>query len=166
MLAFVARGEPLTAYQIAKAYAESPVSNFNTSTGKIYPMIRRLVDAGYLRARPVKGDARGTEQLSTTKKGTNAIRSWLKEIRPAHLLPEDALRTKLQSFDLLTREERIQWISAMKIELLAKLERVEQYGAEVWVPFQDLVHENAVRSIRNRMDWLDLVLSRVVQQED
>jgi len=34
------------------------------------------------------------------------------------------------------------------------------------VPYQDLVHENAMRSIRSRMDWLDLLLSRVVREKD
>ena len=45
LLALVARAEPITAYQIAKVYEESPVSNFNTSKGKIYPMIKRLREA-------------------------------------------------------------------------------------------------------------------------
>jgi DNA-binding PadR family transcriptional regulator len=165
LLALVVRGEPITAYQIAKVYEGSPVSNFNTSTGKIYPMIRRLREAGHLKARPVKGDARGTEQLVVTKKGRDAVRDWVKEIRPTHLLPEDPLRTKVQSFELLTREERIEWVSQLKICLLEKLESVEQYGRDKWVPYQDLVHENAVRTIRSRMDWLDLVLSHVVQEK-
>ena len=166
LLALVARAEPITAYQIAKVYEESPVSNFNTSKGKIYPMIRRLREAGLLRARSVKDDARGTERLETTAKGRQAIRSWIKDIRPAHLLPEDPLRTKVQSFDLLSREERIEWVSELKVELLKKLEQLDQYGREVTVPYQNLVHDNAMRSLRSRMDWLDLVLNQVVRQTD
>ena len=82
LLALVARGEPITAYQISKIYEQSPVSNFNTSTGKIYPIIHRLKDAGHLKARSVRGDARGTVQLETTAKGKEALRDWVKEIRP------------------------------------------------------------------------------------
>ena len=67
---------------------------------------------------------------------------------------------------LLTREERIEWIAELKLQLLKKIEQVEQYGSEVSVPYQDLVHENAMRSIRSRMDWLDLLLSRVVREKD
>jgi DNA-binding PadR family transcriptional regulator len=166
LLALVARAEPITAYQIAKVYEESPVSNFNTSKGKIYPMIKRLRDGGLLRARSVKGDARGTERLETTAKGRQAIRSWIKDIRPSHLLPEDPLRTKVQSFDLLSRNERIEWVSELKVELLKKVDQLEQYGREVTVPYQDLVHENAMRSLRSRMDWLDLVLNKIVRQSD
>jgi DNA-binding PadR family transcriptional regulator len=165
LLALVARAEPITAYQVAKVYEESPVSNFNTSKGKIYPMIRRLREAGLLRAKIVRGDARGTELLETTKKGREAVRGWVKEIRPAHLLPDDPLRTKLQTFDLLSREERNEWITEQKVQMLSKLEAVEEYGRQVSVPYQDLVHDNAVRSIRNRMDWLDLVLNRVIREK-
>ena len=88
----MARAEPITAYQIAKVYEDSPVSNFNTSKGKIYPIIKRLREAGLLRATSVPGDARGTETLSTTAKGREAVRSWVKSVRPAHLLPEDPLK--------------------------------------------------------------------------
>lgn len=164
LLALVARAEPLTAYQIAKVYQESPVSNFNTSKGKIYPIIKRLREAGLLKATSVPADARGTETLKTTAKGREAVRLWVKLIPPAHLLPEDPLRSKVQSFDLLSRDERIEWISELKIQLLGKLEEVEQYGRTVAVPFQDLVHENAIRSIRGRMDWLDVLLSKVVRE--
>jgi DNA-binding PadR family transcriptional regulator len=165
LIALVARGEPITAYQIAKIYEGSPVSNFNTSTGKIYPIIKRLKEAEYLKAQLVKNDARGTEQLVTTKKGREALRSWIKEIRPAHLLPEDPLRTKVQSFELLSREERIEWICELKLRLLEKLQLVEEYGREKSKPYDDLVHENAVKTLRNRMDWLDLVLSHVVRDK-
>ena len=164
LLALVARAEPITAYQIAKVYEDSPVSNFNTSKGKIYPIIKRLREAGLLRATSVPGDARGTETLSTTAKGREAVRSWVKSVRPAHLLPEDPLRSKVQSFDLLSRDERIEWIAELKIQLLNKLEEVEEYGRTVAVPFQDLVHENAIRSIRGRMDWLDVVLNKIVRE--
>lgn len=165
LLALVARAEPITAYQIGKIYEQSPVSNFNTSKGKIYPLIRRLHAAHLLRPRKIKSDKRGTEQFETTKQGRNALRQWIKEVRPTHLLPEDQLRTKVQSFDLLTREERLEWIAEVKTELLRKLEEVEQFGEQVSVPYHDLVHENAVRTIRSRMDWLDLVLQRVVKDK-
>jgi DNA-binding PadR family transcriptional regulator len=164
LLALVARAEPITAYQIAKVYEESPVSNFNTSRGTIYPIIRRLREADFLRAELVEGDARRTEQLQVTGAGREAIRNWVKEMRPAHLLPEDPLRTKIQSFDLLSRDERISWIAELKVQLLNKLQELERYGDEVSVPYHEFVQDNAVRSIRSRMDWLDRLLHRVVQE--
>ena len=166
LLAFVVRAQPITAYQIAKFHDDSPVSNFNTSKGKIYPTIRRLRAVGLLKSRAVPRDARGTELLEITKKGEKALRAWIREIRPSHLLPEDSVRTRLQSLGLLTRDEKIEWISEVKMQLLRKLEDVEQYNREVSLPYHDLVKQGAISSLRNRMDWLDLLLSRVVLEND
>jgi DNA-binding PadR family transcriptional regulator len=166
LLALVSRAEPVTSYQIAKAYEQSPVSNFSTSRGKLYPMIRRLREAGLLRASLIKGDGRKTERLATTDKGRAALREWIKDIRPALLLPEDPLRTRLQSIDLLPRGEQVAWVARLKVSLLEKLDQVEAYGRSVSGPYHELVHDNAVRSIRGRMDWLDLVLHHLVVDRD
>jgi len=39
--------------------------------------------------------------------------------------------------------------------LWVKLGEVESYGAEVSVPYKDLVHDNAIASLKGRLDWLD-----------
>ena len=52
-LSLVLRIQPVTAYQVIKVYEESPVSNFNTSKGKIYPL-----DPPARRARPARQDGR------------------------------------------------------------------------------------------------------------
>jgi hypothetical protein len=88
------------------------------------------------------------------------------DIRPNHILLEDPLRTKLQSFDLLSRDEQLEWIVEAKSELQEKLEELEAYAAEVTVPFKELVHDNAVSSVRSRMDWLDRVLATIVRSKE
>lgn len=163
LLALVLRQQPITAYQIAKIYEESPVSNFNTSKGKIYPLIRRLRERGLLDAEAVEGDARGTERLVCTDDGRRAIKHWLGQFRPTHLLLEDPLRTKVQSFDLLSRDEQIEWLVEAKAQLTEKLAEVEDYGEGVTVPYKEFVHDNAVGSLRARMDWLDRTLRQVVK---
>jgi DNA-binding PadR family transcriptional regulator len=165
LLALVARAGPITAYQISKVYEDSPVSNYNSSKGKIYPMIRRLRVANLLSSEPVPGDGRGTEQLSITEDGIKAVREWILRISQPQLLPDDPLRTRLQSMDLLSLEERLQWVSDVREQLRAKLNSLEQYGNEVSTPFHDLVHDNAVRSIQSRMDWLDRVLAAMLRLE-
>lgn len=154
-LALVARIQPATAYQLSKVYEDSPVSNFGTSKGKIYPLIRRLKERGLLRSKPVQGDARGTEMLICTAAGERAVKDWVAEIRPNHLLLDDPLRTKVQSFEMLSPDERRSWISTARNALNAKLEHLETYGQEVTVPFKEFVHDNAASSIRSRLEWLD-----------
>jgi DNA-binding PadR family transcriptional regulator len=157
-LSLVLRVQPVTAYLVTKIYEQSPVSNFNTSKGKIYPLIRRLEERGLLKKKVVAGDRRGTEELLCTSEGRKAVKQWVKEVRPTHLLLEDPMRTKVQSFDLLSDKERMDWVIEAKAQLHRKLAELEAYGKGVDVPFKAIVHDNAVSSIRARMDWLDRML--------
>jgi DNA-binding PadR family transcriptional regulator len=164
-LSLLVRVGPATAYQISKIYADSPVSNFGTSKGKIYPLIRRLRELGFIRSERIEGDARGSERLQCTAAGSEAVRHWVKEIRPTHLLLEDPLRTKVQSFGLLTEREQLEWIAGAKAALAVKLRDLEEYAAEVEVPYKDLVHDNAVSSVECRLQWLDR-LARGIEAGD
>ena len=161
-LALVLRIQPTTAYQVAKVYEASPVSNFYTSKGKIYPLIRRLTERGLLAGTQVEGDGRGTEMLRCTKAGEKAVRAWVLEMRDTHVLLEDPLRTKVQSFGLLSRDEQIVWIAGAKAMLHDKLAGLEAYRAEVDVPFKEFLHDNAVSVTRARLDWLDRMLIDIV----
>lgn len=161
-LALLVRVQPATAYQIAKIYADSPVSNFGTSKGKIYPLARRLKERGLLTSRPIGGDARKSEVLRVTARGREAVRKWVRDIRPTHLLPEDPLRTMVQSFDLLTTDEQLDWIGRAADGLQTKLVELEDYGSTVEVPFKDHVHQNARMSIELRIAWLDQLKASIL----
>ncbi|MFN3945739.1 MAG: PadR family transcriptional regulator [Allosphingosinicella sp.] len=162
-LSLLLRAQPLSAYQVAKVYEESPVSNFGTSKGKLYPLIQRLRDRGLVEAELIAGRGRKVERLRCTVAGRDAVRAWVLRVRDPHLLLEDPLRTKIQSFGLLERDEQIAWLVEVKAALAAKLEDVEQYGREVDVPYKEFVHDGAVSSIRSRIDWLERVLLKVVR---
>jgi DNA-binding PadR family transcriptional regulator len=157
LLALLARAGPLTAYQIAKAYDLSPVSNFNTSKGKIYPMIKRLQKSGLIRGVARKDDARGTERLTCTKAGLKKVKQWVLNIQPAHILPEDGLRSRVQSFDLLNTAEKLEWLTGVREKMAEKLEVLDRYKEMTDTPFQDLVHHNAYSTIQARLAWIDRI---------
>ncbi|MBA17043.1 MAG: hypothetical protein CMN73_11925 [Sphingomonas sp.] len=163
-LGLVLRAQPITAYQVAKVYDRSPVSNFNTSKGKIYPLMKRLVERGMLIKEQVAGDARGTEQLRCSDFGREAVRQWVLDMRESHVMLEDPLRTKVQSFDLLEPGERIEWILSAKESLTEQLDRLDAYQAGVDVPFKAFVHDNAVRSVQARIGWLDRMLATLLRE--
>lgn len=165
-LSLVLRIQPATAYQVAKIYEDSPVSNFRTSKGKIYPLICRLVERALIVKRHVEGDRRGTEQLLCTAAGKKAVREWVGQISPAHLLLDDPLRTRVQSFGLLSLEEQIAWVIEVKKLLHGKLAELEAYGKEVEAPFKGFLQDNAIQSLRARMDWLDRMLFALTNQRD
>jgi DNA-binding PadR family transcriptional regulator len=166
LLALLARAGPLTAYQIAKAYDLSPVSNFNTSKGKIYPMIRKLGAAGLIEAEKVPGDARGTERLSCTPAGLEQVKRWVSNVQSAQILPEDPLRSRVQSFGLLSPEERRNWLADVRQKLTDKLRELDEYRQATETPFQELVHQNAYSTIQARLAWLDRVFYELAKSAE
>lgn len=165
LLALVLRRQPVTAYQLLKIYEQSPVSSFNESKGSLYPLIRRMKQRGLLAARRVSGDGRNAELLTCTDAGRAAVRAWVSDIRPPHILPDDPLRTKMISFGLLNPDQRRAWIDRVRAAVEEKIEEVEAYAIGLDMPHQDLVHANAIGALRERLAWLDL-LSRSALEDD
>jgi DNA-binding PadR family transcriptional regulator len=161
LLALVLRQQPITGYQIGKFFESSPVHTFNTSKGKLYPMIHRLEERGLLTSETVAGDHRGTHRYVCTEAGREVLRNWTLAIRPEHELLHDPLRKKLQAFELLTREEQIAWIDTAKSHLQRKLGEVEQWSHEVEGPFGELVRENARAALVSRSGWLEQAQERI-----
>lgn len=155
LLTLVLRRQPVTAYQLLRIYAQSPVSSFNESKGSLYPLIRRLKARGLIAAQPVDGDGRNAERLSCTDAGKAAARRWVARLEPRHILPDDPLRTKAISFGLLDARERRAWIATARALTEAKKAEVEAYLIGLDMPNQDAVAANALGALQARLAWLD-----------
>lgn len=155
LLALVLRRQPATAYQLLRIYAQSPVSSFNESKGSIYPLIRRLKARGLMASRPVEGDGRNTELLHCTAAGAEAVRSWVTQIRPVDILPDDTLRTKAISLELLEPEARFAWIGTARARTKAKIVEIEAHMIGLDTPFQEAIAASALGVLHARLDWLD-----------
>ena len=155
LLALVLRRQPITAYQIARAFEKSPIHTFNTSNGKLYPLVRRLTKHGLLGVENVVADDRGTQRFFCTEAGRAVLKAWIQQIRPEHDLLHDPLRKKLQAFDLLTRDEQIEWVRTAREALQSKLDQVVQYDAEVEGEYGELMRDGAKRALDARLNWLD-----------
>lgn len=165
-LALLMRAQPATAYQLRQICGQSPVTNFGISKGKFYPLIHRLKSKELVASHPISGDARGSEWLVSTNRGAEAVRYWIKGIKPAHLLPEDALRTRLQSFHLLSKDEQWEWLSTTEIYLKGKLLELLSHPDSYTGPYNDLVRDNALTSVRSRLVWLAKIRRRLMTEVD
>jgi DNA-binding PadR family transcriptional regulator len=163
LLGVVARQQPITAYQLLLIYAQSPVSSFNSSKGAIYPIIKRLKSRGLLRGEKIKGDKRGTEALSCTKAGLDALKAWVRNVQPSHTLLADPLRSRIQFLDLLSREEQLEWIVDSKRLVEEKRAELTAYNHSVEFPFQEVVHAAAEGSLEMKSRWLDQLMFAVVK---
>jgi DNA-binding PadR family transcriptional regulator len=155
VMSLVRREQPITGYQIAKSFDDSPVHTFNTSKGKLYPLLRRLVGRKFLSSESVPHDSRGTQRFLCTEEGCEALKEWVLTIRPEHHLLHDPLRKKVQDFELLSPAEQAQWLSTAKEQLKRKLRAVESWSADGGGPYGNLVIDSAKSALEARIAWLD-----------
>jgi DNA-binding PadR family transcriptional regulator len=161
VLSLIERMQPITAYQVRKVLAQSPTTNISNSTGKIYPIIRRLKAGGLISATAVEDDRRGAERLTCTERGKHAVGQWVKSIGDSYLLLEDPLRTKVLSFHLLSKSEQLRWLKSARQDLAAKLDEIEDFARRYPGPVHDLAHANARLTTAARLAWIDLVLKKI-----
>jgi DNA-binding PadR family transcriptional regulator len=166
LLAFVLRRQPVTAYQVVKAYEASPATRFNASKGTVYPAIKRLRQRGFLESDSVPGDGRNSETLRCTRAGRAAVRKWTLEMNESLVVLDDPLRTRFLSLDELSPSEKIRWVSEAKALVAAKMARVEQYNRDESVPYQRYAFESAMDMLRAKMKWLDELLYEIVGKAD
>jgi DNA-binding PadR family transcriptional regulator len=164
VLSLIERMQPVTAYQIRKSMARSPTSNISNSSGKIYPIIRRLKERGLLAASAVAGDLRKAEQLTCTDAGKQMIRKWVKTLGDSHLLLEDPLRTKILSFHLLSKSDQVRWLKSVRADLVKKQAEIETFAQKTAGPVFDLAHANARLTTGARIAWVDQALQSIEQK--
>lgn len=163
LLSLVERAQPVTVYEVSKIYLASPVTNYGTSKGKLYPMVRRLKSHGLIEGIPIADDQRGTEHLRCTETGLAALRQWVGAVEPGHALPDDPLRTRIQSLHLLTRAEQLDWLDRARDAVAAKVREVEAYVEQVDMPRAAIALDH-VRSVSQaRLRWIERT-ARVLEQ--
>jgi DNA-binding PadR family transcriptional regulator len=165
LLALVIRQQPVTPYQLFRIFERSPVTSINASKGQIYPAIKRLKARGLLTGKAVAGDARKSEELSITPEGKLAAREWARAIDSSHVVLDDPLRTRVLSFELLSREEQLEWIAKAKALVKERGALLDEYSRSVSVPHQPIVHRSATELLRTKMEWLDELLYAIALKD-
>jgi DNA-binding PadR family transcriptional regulator len=163
VLAQIAVHQPISAYDVMKALARSPVSSLSGSTGAIYPIVKRLRERALVEAAPVKNSPRRTEVLSCTPAGRAAAARWVGSVGDQDLLPHDPLRSKILFFSLLTKQEQMRFLLEASRALEVKLDEVEKYAREHEGLNLGLASDGAVASTKARRRWLQDVLLEISQ---
>ncbi len=163
VLAQIAVNQPISAYDVMKALARSPVSSLSGSTGAIYPIVKRLRERALVEAAPVKDSPRRTEVLSCTPAGRAAAARWVGSVSESDLLPHDPLRSKILFFSLLSKQEQMRFLLEASRALETKLEDVERYAREHEGLNLGLASEGAVSATKARRRWLQDVLLEISQ---
>jgi DNA-binding PadR family transcriptional regulator len=158
LLALILRQQPVTAYQLFRLYERSPVTSINASKGQVYPAIARLKARELVTGCKISRGGRSSEELHITDAGKQATRHWVRNINASHIVLDDPLRIRLSSFDVLTREEKLEWIAQAKLIIKERAQAVEEYDRSVVVPFQQFTVRSVMEVLQAKMNWLDDLL--------
>jgi DNA-binding PadR family transcriptional regulator len=161
VLAVIWRGGPTSAYGVRAHFAGSRTVSWSSSTGTIYPAIRRLRQAGLLKAAAPTGP-RKSELLSLTPKGRAAIDAWLTMVTPElGSSIADPIRTRVHFLTALDGRARKRVLEAYRAATRAAIAREE---AALAVPATTEVDRSerlgalgALAELKARLAWLDTV---------
>ena len=69
---------PLTGYDVRKVFATTPMGHFSSSPGAIYPALKRIEDAGWVRGKASQGKTRRQRMLyEVTPQGLGTLKQHL-----------------------------------------------------------------------------------------
>ena len=163
VLAVVWREGPLTAYGVRTVFRESTTAGWSSSSGSIYPAIRRLIAAGLVDGGTAK-DRRGTQALAITAAGRAALKRWLTDLAPElGSATPDPIRTRAQFLTALNSEGRTDFIARSRTVTTQAITELEAHAERIrGDPGQRLDLIGTVGSIgelRARLAWLELALT-------
>ena len=160
ILAIIARDGPLSAYDVRKVFARSLTSTWSSSTGSIYPSIRRLENARLVASSSPKG-ARARKTIRVTPAGQTALGHWIGAITPEMAGPTPhPIRTRMYFLGLLTSAKQSAIIGrAIESTRAAMAEAEQRRATRVKGERQELVQylasEGVLYELRARLDWLE-----------
>ena len=157
VLAMIARWQPVTRYQLLRAFARSPISSYNTSKGSLYPLVGRMMERGFLLTEIGEGP-RESELISLSPTGYQALRGWIMNIGPQHSLIHDPLHVRILALGELRPEERVRWIASAEGLLTQKKAELGEYHEALRVPYNEVALNFGTATIDAKMRWLNKLL--------
>lgn len=164
VLGMVARWQPVTRYQLLKAFDRSPISSYNTSKGSLYPLVGRMIVRGFIVAETGEGP-RESELISLSPLGREALHRWIMRIGPQHGMVHDPLQVRILALCELPLPDRVRWVVNAKDLLLGKKEELKEYHEKLTVPFNEIVYNFGVATIDAKLLWLDRLLVQIVDDQ-
>jgi len=162
-LGIIYKRGPCLAHAVVTAFSSSQTSAYRSGAGSIYPLLRRLTDAGLLTCE--------NKRYSVTEEGLAALRGWvlppLSESAAATTL--DSLRSRTYFLKLLSRDEQIAFcndaIARLTLTLDSCIKDMNGY-AQAGDRFSELAMLGAVRETESRLNWLNEVLAAITSDQN
>ena len=152
---------PITSYGVLQRFVTSTTRGWSSSTGAIYPAIKRLTLDGFVRSTPEPADKRSTRQLMITAKGRSALRSWLMELQDwMGGAAVDPVRTRVNYIGALPRAQQLALIARAKSNARSALKELEKFVSDPAAHERsglEIAALGARADVEARLEWLDQV---------
>lgn len=168
ILGVISREGPMSAYDVRTHFARSTTVAWSSSTGTVYPAIRRLRRADLVTATEPLGPRRAA-LLSITNDGLSAVRNWLRKPSPELGSPTaDPVRGRLQFLALLSDEQQQKAIADYRVaterslaDLKSMIDRLARDRSD---PFEQLGARGALMQLEARLSWLEIAAKHVASR--
>jgi DNA-binding PadR family transcriptional regulator len=164
---------PLTGYDITKAFNEGLVEFWYAKHSQIYPELKKLTDEGLISYETViQGEKLEKKLYTITEKGKKSLQKWLAKDEPLEPTPKDIFRLKayfcdemdtntlLKQFEstLKKHSERLEYLENSMVELL-KTKDVSKVSSPSFGDY--IVLNGAIMREKNYIDWLDDCIKKI-----
>lgn len=162
VLGVIWRSGPMTAYGVRKVFRGSPTAGWSSSSGSIYPSIRRLLAAGLASAGSAE-DRRGRQSISITPEGLDRLKLWILSLGPElGTATPDPIRTRAQFITAIPADDRARFVQAARritMDALRLLEEVaEAHAGDRAQVLDQLGTLGSILELRSRIEWLNGIL--------
>lgn len=153
---------PCSAYAVRCELAESTSSYWSSSAGSIYPVIKRLLAAKLIAARPVPSDGRGKRNVAATAMGERALQSWFTELPEwIGMVGLDPIRTRMNFFAVLKgARQQLAFLDTTIARTQDCIEN-EKRKLKILSGVDHLAHLGALYELEGRKTWLVAVRKTV-----
>ena len=119
---------PITAYGVVQRFLASTTPGWSSSTGAIYPAIKRLTREGLVVGTPELQDRRSTRRLALTDAGKSALRDWIIGLEDwMGGAAVDPVRTRMNYIGILSRSQQRAWVEKARGNALGALSEIASF---------------------------------------
>lgn len=166
---------PLTGYDITKAFNEGLVEFWYAKHSQIYPELKKLTDEGLISYETViQGEKLEKKLYTITEKGRKSLQKWLAKDDPLEPTPKDIFRLKAYFCDemdadtllnqfqsaLHKHSERLEYLENC-MEKLLKTKDISKVSSPSFGDY--IVLNGAIMREKNYIDWLNDCIKKITQ---
>ncbi len=151
---------PLTGYDLRKIFATTPMGHFSSSPGAIYPALKRIEEAGWIRAVPAgEPTHRPRVTYEITTRGLTVLREHLSQpVTPEDVIwhMDDLMMRFAFMGGIVGRERTLRFLQdfAARIDAhVADLRRYLESARSVLPACGKLAMENGIQSYEMNAQW-------------